>query len=164
MMLMMMKSRLVSLSVACALLFGVAAPLAASAAVVRAPSFIDWFVRHLARVLSELDLDAAQQQKVAGAKRALTKVIDAAIESERARVKRIRELFAAATMRVEDWETASAARRAKSRELEKKLRHEARLLLVALHGILRPEQRHKVVDLWGSQVERRSYRYERPLQ
>ena len=136
----------------------------AGAAVVRAPSFVDWFIKHMRRVLSEVRPSPEQNAKIAAAKKPLAAVIEAAVRAEKERLQRLRDHFSAEKMTVADWEEMSRVRRKRSDELEARLRHEGRVFLVAFHAILTPDQRKKVIDFWASRVERRTYRYERPLQ
>ena len=135
----------------------------AQAEIWRAPGFVDWFVRQFGRIQSFLQLDAEQEQRLQAAKKPLASALEEEIRIERERVVKMRALFERESFSADNLRAVVRERRRLMDASEVRIRNAATELLAALHGILRPPQRAKLLDSWSNLVERRHQRYERPL-
>lgn len=138
-------------------------PGLARAEVWHAPPYLDWFVGKFHRLLSHLKLSPEQRRAVAVAKKPLADAVKASVLVERARIKRLRALFAQPEITEEDYRKLIAERVLHIGKSDALLRAEGLRLIIALHKILRPEQRHLLTDEWAQRAERRFFQAERPV-
>jgi Spy/CpxP family protein refolding chaperone len=136
---------------------------AADARFWRAPGFVDWFVSRFARIHSSLDLDAEQERRLREAKKPLLESLEEAQRVERRRVADVSALFDRDRFPTKELERLMEKRRARRIEFEARLRRAAIELIAAMHRILTPAQRKKVVAMWARLIERRYVVTERPL-